>query len=796
MRSPGCLRPLLIVTLVLAGGFALQPAHSDVILPPLPIPEAADPSPFLLRQTDVRTVVSGPVAHVAVTQRWENPNANAVDGLYIFPLPENAAVTDMSLTIGDRHIRGEMRRREEARALYERARSEGRVAGLLDQERPNIFAQRVANIMPGTAVEVLLKFDQTIECAGGVCDYVFPTVVGPRFVPAHQTDPGSINPPVVTPGRSTGQRLSLSVALETGVSLYDLESPSHRVTISHDGPARASVRLAEGDSAALNRDFRLRWRVGAEAPEVGLLSWRDPLQEERPGVFSLIIQPPSGDIASFSEEDAIPRELVFVLDCSGSMRGAPLAAARNVVKQALRTLRGRDTFQIIRFSERSSGLGPRPLPNNPENIRKALTYLDGLHGQGGTRMIEGIRAALHRPPDPERLRIVAFLTDGYIGNETEILREVRRTLGGARLFSFGIGSSVNRFLLEGLAEEGRGEAAFLGPRESPDEMVDRFVRRIATPVLTDIQVTWEDVEVEDLEPPVIPDLFAGHPLVIHGRYRKPGTGIVRVEGRRGGLAVTFRRVILLRDRAADNEALGRLWARARIHRLSRELHEGNNPEVEKSIITLGLRHRLMTRWTSLVAVDNIVSNTTGVSTAVDVPVELPEDVSYEGVFGRKRVLARQGSMAAPILSQPVGRVGRFAGGQVGGASGDVRALKKHAEADAPAPEVGRSDDREQTSGFKRLTLVEASGVRLVVEDDGEVWRLEGRSRRLVTTLSSSRLREIRRAIRVANPQSWSGGNSPGARLILETEGGRRIVLITSTDAAVGRLVQLVRKAAS
>lgn len=751
-------------------------------------PIFADPdaggSPFLLRHTEARITVSGSVAHAVVTQAWENPNAFPVDGLYIFPLPENAAVTDMSLRIGERVIRGEVRRREEARALYERARAEGRVAGLLDQERPNVFAQQVANIMPGTRIDVVLSFDHEIKCEDGDCEYVFPTVVGPRFVPCRQGDPGRIDPPVAQPGRSTGQTLSLSLDLDAGVSVHGLMSPSHGVTLTREGESRASVVLAEGKGAALDRDFRLRWQVGNEAPEVGLLAWRDPVERGEPGVFTLILQPP----AEPRDEEVAPRELVFVIDCSGSMRGVPLEAAKGVVRQALGALGPRDTFQIIRFSERASGLGPDPLPPTQGNLRRALDYLDGLQGEGGTEMISGIRAALGHPAGAERVRIVAFLTDGYIGNEGEILAEVRRLIGGARLFSFGIGSSVNRHLLEGLAEEGRGVAAFLGPRESPDEMVERFVRRIAAPLLTDIRITWEDLEVEDLEPARVPDLFAGQPLLIHGRYRKAGTGLVIVEGEQRGRHRVHRRVVILPETAEDHEAVGRLWARARIHRLSRDLHDGEDEATKERIIALGLRHRLMTAWTSLVAVDSEISNTTGSSMPVQVPVELPEDVSYEGIFGQ--AVSRLAAAAPPSPPPAKGRLAEAfdlkSPGYVGGKRGADQAVAA-GESEARAPDL--------RPAFSRLILFRQDGSQIIVEEDGEIWSVGPRRRSLLRVLAAPEMEALRRALAAARPEGWAGADS-GARIVLEAAGIRRILALPSRDASVQSLIRLIERGAS
>jgi Ca-activated chloride channel family protein len=804
----------LILTAALAAGLAAAPAGGQTRPPdpdwtfaprwPVPPPEE-EASPFLLERTDVRARISGPVARVVVTQKWRNPNPDPVDGVYIFPLPETAAVTDLSFRIGERRIRAEVRRREEARALYEKTRRAGQVAALLDQERPNVFAQQVANIMPGVEIDVILTFDQEIRCEGGGCEYVFPTVVGPRFVPARQADPGRITPPVAGPGSDTGQRLALSVDLDAGIEVHDLGSPSHRVRLTALGAGRARAVLAD-EAARLDRDFRLRWGVGGEAPQVAVLAWRDPTARQMdpawmtvpdwggaperegffhgdaPGVFTLVLQPPSRP----EGEEIAAREIVFVIDCSGSMSGAPLEAARNVVRQALRRLRPGDTFQLIQFSMSAAALGTRPLPANPPNIQRALRHLDSLRGEGGTEMIHGIRAALDYPPDPERLRIVAFLTDGYIGNESEILAEVRRRIGAARLFSFGIGSSVNRYLLESLAEEGRGSADFLAPRETPEEMVSRFVERIDAPVFTDIRILWRDLEVEDLEPARLPDLFAGQPLLLHGRYRRPGSGLVEVSGRQGGARRLLRATVTFPERAPDHQALGRLWARARIHRLERELHGGRRPEIQESITLLGLQHRLVTAWTSLVAVDTEISNHYGRSAPIEVPVEMPQDVSHEGVWEAKA------QAVAPAAPAPWSSSDRSR------ALEESRIEEETLAAGAARPPDATFDVARgaiASSPFERLTLVDPKGARLVIEADGEVWRIEGRSRLLARSLDAALIEDVRRTLAAARPAEWRGSGC-GRRLEIEAAGRRAVICLPSGDAEVEALAALVERLAS
>jgi Ca-activated chloride channel family protein len=769
-----------------------------------PPDSAGPPVPFLLESTAVRGWITGPVAHVEVTQVWTNPNASPVDGLYIFPLPENAAVTDMKLTVGQRVVQGEMRRREEARRIFEEARREGRIAGLLDQERPNVFAQRIANLLAGQKIEVLIALDHSVRCETGRCEYVFPTVVGPRFIPARQTDPGAIDPPLVAEGRRTAQRFSLRLDLEAGVPLRDVQSPSHaiRVASRESGAARVSLESEHGE--ILNRDFRLRWRTGGEAPEVGVMAWRDPDRRGEPGVFTLVLTPPE----SFEPEEVSPRELVFVLDCSGSMMGVPLEAAKNVVRRALGRLDPRDTFQIIRFSDSASGMGARPMPASRDNIRKALLYLDGLQGEGGTEMISGIRAALGFPADPERLRIVAFLTDGYIGNEKEILSEVARRLGSARLFSFGIGSSVNRYLLEGLAEEGRGEAAFLAPREAPEEMVARFVRRISSPLLTDVQITWRDLEVREQLPQRAPDLFAGQPWVLQGRYTRPGTGVVEVEGLFQGRRRIFRRVVTLPESAEDHAALGRLWAKARIHQLERQLHDGERKDVVEAIAALGMRHHLMTAYTSLVAVDSEISNWSGRSESISVPVEMPEDVSYEGFYDAANLVKSMPSqgLASPPPMRTAGKLSAlgYAGGGVTRESArkdaPLAALRQDALKGKPAgarptPTQERDSLAERKEAarpaFVRITLFESSEGGFEIQSDGRVFKVSAGHRVYLKTLRDEQMDSLRNSLTAAHAEGWRGGGS-GSRMVLEAAGMQRVIGLPAGDETVEALAALLR----
>lgn len=622
---------------------------------------------FPLRHTDVRAGVSGGIASVTVEQRFHNPYDRGIEAVYVFPLPHEAAVDDLEIRIGERVVRGRIHERGEARQIYETAKSQGRVAALLDQERPNIFTQQVANIQPGQEIVVRLHYVESLPYADGRYEFVFPTVVGPRYIPGRPLgrdilpagskvrdgaegspedgaargtgwapdtdrvpDASRITPPVIPPGMRTGHDIAIMVDIETGVPIQDLASVNHVVDVERRGRSAASVRLRPSDSVP-NKDFVLRIAVAGPGPEFGLLAHRDPGRHDGFGFFTLQLQPQ----AEVGAREARPKEMVFVLDCSGSMHGEPIAKSKAAMRWALQHLGPDDSFQIIRFSESASPFAPRPVPNTPDNVARALAYIEQLQGQGGTEMLSGIRAALDFPRDPERLRLVCFMTDGYIGNEEEIFAAVRQRIGDARLFSFGIGSSVNRYLLDGLAEEGRGEVDYVALDAGTREVVERFYERIAKPYLTDVQIDWGRLGVQDIEPARLPDVFAGQPLVVAGRYTKGGRGEIVVRGRLGRKPFERRLRVHLPERDSDRAAIGTLWARRRIDGLMRQMVRGERADLVREVTDTALAFRLVSRYTSFVAVDNQVVAADGKPMLVPQPVEMPEGVSYEGVFGVK-----------------------------------------------------------------------------------------------------------------------------------------------------------------
>lgn len=595
-----------------------------------------DRARFVLERTDVDARVSGNLARVEVTQTFSNPFEEPLEAVYVFPLPDEAAVDDMEIRIGDRVIKGDIRDREEAREIYDRAREEGRTAGLLEQERANIFTQSLANLLPGEEIQVTIRYTDVLKFDGGDYEFVFPLVVGPRYVPGNPIGPdgdtdrvpdGSrINPPVLPPELRSGNDVFLNVALDAGLPLGQVRSPSHDIRSDRDGD-RLTVSLRNGDRIA-NKDFILRYRVAGAETQATVLSQSD----ERGGHFGLYLIP----AIDYPERAIVSKDVVFLMDTSGSQRGAPLAQSKALMRRFLEGLNPDDTFNIVDFASTATRLSPQPLANTATNRQRALAYIDALDANGGTNLMQGLNSVLAFPPAPSgRLRSIVLLTDGYIGNDVEVVGEVRRRLQpGNRFYSFGVGSSPNRFLLNRLAEVGRGAARVVRHDEPIEPAVETFFRRINNPVLTEIQVRWEgDGPAPDLYPNPLPDLFDAQPLVLFGRKADGRGGTLVVTGTLAGgdryeqrLPVTFQQ--------AETLAIAQLWGRHRIKDLMVQMAGGEVKSLVDAVTQTALDYRLLSRYTAFVAAsEEVRTDPDGQTRRVQVPVELPEGVSFEGIFG-------------------------------------------------------------------------------------------------------------------------------------------------------------------
>uniref|UniRef100_UPI00286A1BD3 VIT and vWA domain-containing protein n=1 Tax=Armatimonas sp. TaxID=1872638 RepID=UPI00286A1BD3 len=602
-----------------------------------------------LRHTEVRASISGMVAHVTVTQLFEGPKeGGAVEAVYSFPLPENAAVDDMTIKIGkDRVIKGEIKRREEARAIYEAARAAGQTAALLDQERANLFTQSIANLMPGQQVAVEIQYVMPLKYENGRYEFFHPMVVGPRYGGVADNQPLGVR---------SGHDVSVSVNLDAGLPLGDIAAQLHDARIQRLGANRAQIVLSPHDSIP-NKDFILRWTATGSEVQEGILTRPDG---KGGGHFLLMLQPP----AAPRRADVTPKELVFVIDQTGSQAGKPIEKAKETMRHCIQNLNPGDTFQLLGFNTSVYPCFSQADPATPQNIQKALAYLEPLQGSGGTNILQAAAFALQQPDDPDRLRIVCYMTDGLVGNDREIVGFIRNHRGTTRMFPFGIGNSVNRFLIEGMAREGRGAADIVDLRQPGETVAARFQRRIADPLLTDIAVDWGGLPVakDDIYPRHIPDVFSAAPIVLKGRYVKPGDGDIRITGRLRGRPWERRIRLHLPERSEPGvgEAIPTLWAREKIEELSHEVWAGDLTTAPKEeIIQLALEHHLMTEYTSFVAVDPTISNPGGQQTSVKVPTELPEGMTMErarrnvryqaggfGGGGTNYSLARGGAMMA------------------------------------------------------------------------------------------------------------------------------------------------------
>jgi Ca-activated chloride channel family protein len=634
-------------------------------------PTAACP----LKHTDVEADISGFVTRVRVRQTFQNSLDRKIEALYVFPLPSDAAVDGLVMTVGERRIVGQIKPRAEAHAVYEAAKAAGHVASLLDQERPNIFTQAITNIEPGAQVVIELSYVETLRYDDGVFEFVFPMVVGPRYMPGSPTgsqgsgwapdttqvpNASRISPPVTSPGRRAGHDIGVTVHIDAGMPMLELHSVLHEVDVAPPGAGRTTVTL-KNQADIPNKDFILRYRTATDAIGDALLTHTD----SRGTFFTLILQPPR----TVRPEQAVPKELIFVIDRSGSMSGFPIEKAKETMALAIERMNPQDTFNLLSFSGGTGRCFARTVPNTPANRTLALKYLADLYGSGGTEMMPAIMEALGGRRDPKRVRVVAFMTDGYVGNDLEIIDAVRKHAGTARVFAFGIGNAVNRFLLDGMVHAGRGAVDYVTLESQADAAVGRFQERIHAPLLTDISIDWGSLSAAEVYPKHLPDLFSQQPIMIHGRLQGPIDGQIVLRGHTA--AGPFTRQIRVQSPAEplQHTALASLWARAKIkERLLQDytaLQRGTAPEaMQREITALGVEFQLVTQFTSFVAVEEMTVTVGGEPMTIAVPVELPAGVSYEGVFGQRMASAStrsrpmMGLSPAPIASQSLGRVSR------------------------------------------------------------------------------------------------------------------------------------------
>jgi Ca-activated chloride channel family protein len=625
----------LVVSLVL--GLALlvaRPGSADdpdtnETLSPYFFVEDGDPEidrlPLKETRADVR--IAGVIADVVVTQVYRNEGTRPLNARYVFPASTRAAVHGMTMQVGDQRVRAKIREKQKAQKEFDAAKKAGKSAALLQQQRPNVFSMSVANILPQDEIRVELHYSELLVPTDGTYEFVYPTVVGPRYSKqqeaAEKQDDRWVKSPYLRQGEAPSYKLAIEARIAAGMPIEEVLCPTHKTRVEWQSTSSARVALDPGESDGGNRDYILRYRLQGKQVQTGLLLY--PGKDE--SFFLLMMQPPQ----RVTPKQIPPREYIFVLDVSGSMEGFPLDTAKTLMRELIGGLRPTDRFNVILFAGGSRVLAPSSLAATPENVRQAILEIDREQGGGGTELGEALDRALELPGNEGVSRTTIVVTDGFISAEADVFERIRTRLNRSNLFAFGIGSSVNRYLIEGMAHAGQGEPFVATDPVEAVEVAKQFKVYVQSPVLTDISVETEGFETYGVEPMSIPDLFADRPLVVFGKWRGEAAGTIQVRGVGGDGPYEKDFDVSTAESSDDNRALRYLWARMRVQRLSD--FGGESEETRLEVTTLGLTYELLTAYTSFIAVHEVVRNPHGPAKSVDQPLPLPKGVSDLAVGG-------------------------------------------------------------------------------------------------------------------------------------------------------------------
>ena len=599
-----------------------EPVQADKTLSPYFFVQG-DPSVdhLPLKDTSVEISVTGVIADVRVVQSYQNTGSRPINATYVFPASTRAAVYGMRMQIGDQVIVAKIKEREQAKQEFETAKKEGKSASLLEQDRPNVFRMNLANLMPNEAVQIELRYTELIVPTDGTYEVVYPTVVGPRYSSEQQSSDANeyVQTPYTHEGEQPTSTLHISARLSTGLPIQYINCPSHKIQPEWVGPSVARLNLDDADPFTGNRDFVLQYRLAGEKIASGLLLFQG--QDEN--FFLYMAQPP----ARVTDADIPPREYMFVVDVSGSMEGFPLNTAKRLLTDLIGGLRPTDYFNVVLFAGDSTVLSKQPLQANQENVDRAIQLLTQQRGAGGTELLAAIQEAMKTPSQPGVSRSIVLVTDGYVDGEKGVFDYIRQNLGESNLFAFGIGESVNRYLIEGVAHAGMGEPFIVEKESDASTMAAKFREYIKSPVLTDVSIKANGFDIYDVQPSHFPDLLAQRPVVFFGKWRGPATGTIELTGKTG--AGDFSTSLDVASVQADegNNALRYLWARSRIAELSDYGATDISDDRVKEITSLGLKYNLLTRYTSFIAVREKVVNPNGNADDVNQVLPLPVGVS-------------------------------------------------------------------------------------------------------------------------------------------------------------------------
>jgi Ca-activated chloride channel homolog len=614
--------------LVCSSAFA---APADKTESPYFVVEGAKPGleSLPLESTHADVHIAGVISDVKVTQTYKNDGDQTISARYVFPASTRAAVYGMKMTIGDRVIVASIKEKQEAKAEYDAAKASGKTASLLEEDRPNVFTMNVANILPKDRIEVELEYTELLVPTDGVYEMVYPTVVGPRYVSETATNTSFAHAPYTHAGDTPRSAFDIHVTLDAGMAIQALGSTSHKIaTKLASDQHSATVDLDPTELAAGNRDFVLHYALAGKSLASGLLLYQGPKQS----YFLAMVQPP----ARPALEQIPSREYVFVLDVSGSMQGFPLKTAQGLMRDLLGRLRPTDTFNVVLFSGATALYSKQSVPATADQIGKAIDFVDHNDAGGGTELNAAVQTAMSLPKTPDTSRSFVIVTDGFIAEEPAVFETIRSHLADANVFSFGIGTSVNRHLMEGVAKAGQGEAFIVESDKDAAVAAVKFREYVESPVLTHVAVKLDGLDAYDVQPKTLPDVFASRPIVVFGKYRGAPHGTLAVSGRAG--TSDFMQTLDASTVApsSDNHALEQLWARMKISELSDFYNDtANQAEVTK----LGLDYHLLTKFTSFIAVSQVVRAATG-SVDVDQPLPMPQGVADSAIDGGSTSLAQ------------------------------------------------------------------------------------------------------------------------------------------------------------
>ncbi|HET6977950.1 MAG TPA: VIT and VWA domain-containing protein [Pyrinomonadaceae bacterium] len=620
---------LALIAIAIAFTSGMAQAQEDTTLAPYFVVQG-DPNVdhLPLKDTRVDISVSGVIADVKVRQIYRNEGLRAINASYVFPASTRAAVYSMRMQIGDEIIVAKIKEREQAKKDFEQAKEEGKSASLLEQQRPNVFSMSLANLMPQEQVEIELRYTELLVPTDSVYEVVFPTVVGPRYASPKdeaKKEDGFVETPYQRGGEQPASALHINTRIATGVPIYDLTCPSHQILPQWQSQNVAQLTLDDANPFQGNRDFVLRYRLAGDQIASGLLLF----QGGDENFFLYMAQPPQ----RVATEAIPPREYIFVVDVSGSMEGFPLNTSKRLLKDLIGKLRPTDLFNVVLFAGDSTVLSPESLQANQANIDRAIHLLEQQRGSGGTELLAAIQNAMSLPRQDGISRSVVLVTDGYVSGEQGVFEHIRANLNRCNVFAFGIGGSVNRYLIEGIAKAGMGEPFIVTDENEAEGAATKFRQYIETPVLTDIKVRSIGFDTYDVNPMRFPDLLAQRPIILFGKWRGPVAGTIELTGKTGQGDYVSRLDVANSQPDQGNNALRYLWARARIAELSDYGSADLSEENIKAVTALGLKYNLLTRYTSFIAVREVVTNPNGSAQDVKQPLPLPLHVSELAVGG-------------------------------------------------------------------------------------------------------------------------------------------------------------------